>query len=381
MRVWRPLRRHQQIHQQRIGDVKIRGLEYVREAIEQKHGVLITPNHPGHGDSYLLWDAVERLPEPSYVMTAWQVFEMASSFERIVYRHHGAFSVNREGNDLQAYRQAVKILETTSRPLVIFPEGEVYHLNERVTPFKEGTAAMALSAAKRGNRTIMAIPCALKYRYVKDPTPELEEVMSRLEERLYWRPRNDLPLAERIYRFAGGLLELKEIEYLGSHQNGPLPDRLESLSDAILKQVEARYGIHHGDRTIPERVAELRQQAVRRQSELAPDDPQQADIDKDLDDLFGVVQLFSYPGDYVAERPTIERMAETVDKFEEDFLDMPTARIRGEREATVTFGEPVAIASTMNKGSAKMLTRELEGRVQALLDERAEATPVASATA
>jgi len=39
-----------------------------------------------------------------------------------------------------------------------------------------------------------------------------------------------------------------------------------------------------------------------------------------MDDLFFVIQLYSYPGDYVAERPVIERIAETLDKFEEDVL-------------------------------------------------------------
>ena len=32
------------------------------------------------------------------------------------------------------------------RRLVIFPEGEIYHCNERVTPFREGAAAIAVAA-------------------------------------------------------------------------------------------------------------------------------------------------------------------------------------------------------------------------------------------
>ena len=39
-----------------------------------------------------------------------------------------------------------------------------------------------------------------------------------------------------------------------------------------------------------------------------------------MEDLFFVIQLYSYPGDYVAEKPSIERIAETLDKFEEDVL-------------------------------------------------------------
>lgn len=373
MRVWRPLRRHHQIRRERIVDIKVQGLDYVRRAVEQGHGVLITPNHPGHGDCYLLWEALTRLRRRCYVMTAWQVFEMAGPFERLVYRQHGCFSVDREGNDLQAFRQAVHVLQHTTHPLVIFPEGEVYHLNERVTPFREGTGAMALAAAKRGDRPVTCIPCALKYKYVEDPTPDLKRVMDELEQRLFWRPRSDLPLADRIYRVAEGILELKELEYLNRSGEGTLSERINSLADEILRRLEAIYQVDPKGATIPERVKELRQRAIERKSELDADDPRRDTIEQQLDDLFFVVQLFSYPGDYVAERPTIERMAETVDKFEEDFLEAPTATVRGARQGIVMFGEPIVLSRDGPRHTARTLTQALERRVQALLDQPLEA--------
>ena len=79
----------------------------------------------------------------------------------------------------------------------------------------------------------------------------------------------------------------------------------------------------------------------------------------------------SYPGNYVADEPSIERMAETLDKFEEDVLGYATARIRGARRATVTFGEPIPIEPRKGKKeAAAALTRMMEERVQALLDGR-----------
>jgi hypothetical protein len=84
-------------------------------------------------------------------------------------------------------------------------------------------------------------------------------------------------------------------------------------------------------------------------------------------------------GDYVTEHPTIERMAETIDKFEEDFLGAPTARIRGTRRATVTFGQPIVIQRHGKRASARSLTRALEHRVQQLLDEPATAAGLISA--
>lgn len=368
MRFWRPYRRYHQIHHERILDIRIEGLEHVRWAMDRGHGVLITPNHPGHGDCYLLWEALEKLRTRVYVMTAWQVFEMAKPMERMLYRQHGCFSVNREGNDLQAFKQAVQILQTTSYPFIIFPEGEVYHLNDRLTPFREGTASIALAAVKRGKRPVSIIPCALRYQYLQDPSPELHEVMDELEERLYWRPRRDLTLSERIYRVAEGILRLKELEYLGHPAEGTLPERTRALADEILARLEARYEILRAHGTTPERVKEVRHQAIERRRALPPDDPTHEQIDNDLDDLFFVVQLFSYPGDYVSERPTIERMAETVDKFEEDFLDRPTANVRGTRRGRVTFGAPITVTEGGHKATARQLTLQMEACVQRMLD-------------
>ncbi len=379
MRAWRPLRRFHQLRRERILEVKVRGLDFVRGAMTAGHGVLVTPNHAGHGDCYLLWEAIDRLHSRCYVMTAWQVFQMAKGWERLLYRQHGCFSINREGTDLQAFRQAVQVLAKTSYPLVIFPEGEVYHLNERVTPFREGTGSIALSAVKRGGRPVTCIPCALRYYYVRDPRPELEHVMGRLEERVFWRASPHLTLSERIVRFADGTLQLKELEYLGHRAEGSLTERTNALADVVLSRLEAHYGVATRGASTPERVKELRHQVIERRRQLSRLDPAQADLSRDLDDLFFVVQLFSYPGDYVTENPTIERMAETIDKFEEDFLGAPTARIRGTRRATVTFGQPVVIERHGAREGARRLTRALEDRVQQLLDEPAPAAALVSA--
>lgn len=379
MKAWTPVRRMQQIYQYRVTETEIVGLEHAQAAIAQQHGVLITPNHPGHADSYLLMESLVRLKRRCYVMTAWQVFAMAKRWERMLYRQHGCFSIDREGSDMRAYRQAVTVLAETSDPLAVFPEGDVYHLNDRVRPFRDGTGAMVLSAVKRGRRPVQWIPCAIRYRYLKDPTPELEAVMSLLEQRLHWRPRPDLPLSARIYRFAEGMLKLKEIEYVGRASNGALPERIDALANEILERIEEQHQVRSIPETLPQRVKELRQLAINRQRELPEDDPAQEQLAHDLEDLFFVVQLYSYPGDYVEERATIERMAETVDKFEEDFLDLPTARIRGTRRGVITFGDPIIVSETGGRDLARELTLLAESRVQAMLDEPMRSAPRLSA--
>ena len=70
------------------------------------------------------------------------------------------------------------------------------------------------------------------------------------------------------------------------------------------------------------------------------DSDRQKTLYAELDDTFFVGQLFSYPGNYVAESPTIERVAETIDKFEEDALMRDTARIRAQRECHIILMNP-----------------------------------------
>ena len=370
IRFWRPFRKRTQLKKHRLLEVEVRGKEHVQTAVDRGQGVLITPNHASHADCHSLYAAADELGFPVYVMIAWQVFARDGWLRSHLLRHHGGFSIDREGTDLSAIRQAKEILQSYQHPLFIFPEGDVYHCNGRITPFREGPAAIALMAAKKADRPVVCIPCGMKYSYLEDPTSELLELMDELELAIMWRPRPDLPLSERIYRFAEGLLSLKEIEYLGHSRTGSVPDRIREFIDSLLDLLETRYGVDRANASVPERVKALRQNAIKQMQDLAEEDPGRKQFEQDLDDLFLVVQAFSYPGNYVAEEPSIERMAETLDKFEEDVLGYATARIRGTRRVTVTFGEPIPVEPQRGKKeAAAALTRTMEQRVQALLDE------------
>jgi 1-acyl-sn-glycerol-3-phosphate acyltransferase len=350
-------------------DVEQRKLEHLRTAISSGQGVLVTPNHSGHADAYIMYDVADELRMPFYFMTAWQVFQEQSLLGQRMLQHHGCFSIDREGTDLRAFRQATEVLEKAQNPLVIFPEGEVYHLNDQITPFRAGAAATAISAARRAKKPVLCVPCGIKYEYLEDPTDNLLELMDRLEQEIFWRPRRDLPLHQRIYRFAEGAMALKELEYLGRTSSGELPDRINALADNILNKLEAHYDIEISKPSTPERVKELRGLALKKLSELQTDEPNRKSYENDLDDLFLVIQLFSYPGDYVEERPTVERMAETLDKFEEDVLGVFSASIRGPRRAIDSFGTPIEVASERkNKSAAPDLTCALESAVQQELD-------------
>jgi hypothetical protein len=355
---------------QRIEDIDIRGLGNLEKATAENAGVMITPNHSGHADPVIVYSAAEATRNPFYFMCAWQIFNKTNHFRRFLFRTHGCFSVDRDGSDMRAFRKAVDILQNERNPLVVFPEGEVYHTNDRVTPFRDGAAAMALTAAKRAKHPIYVVPCAIKYVYASDPMEELVELMNRLEKQIIWRPTPDVPLPERVYRLGQGLLSLKEIEYLGQAQTGTLKDRINSLSNKILSDLETRYITKPSAASIPERVKSVRREIIKMlEDENAPAvDTEQTKID--LDDLFVVIQLFSYPGDYVSDEPSIERLAETLDKFEEDIFNLPAATIRATRKVILSFGEPVLVERQKGKNNAASeLTETIEQSVQHLLND------------
>ncbi|MEX0585822.1 MAG: 1-acyl-sn-glycerol-3-phosphate acyltransferase, partial [Pirellulales bacterium] len=286
MRLWRTWRRWQQVHDYGVERIDVLGLDRVREAIHRDEGILITPNHAGHADSFLLYDALERLPRPPHVMTAYQVFELLPWLQRLAYQHHGCFSVNREANDLAAFRWSVRVLAETSDPLVIFPEGEVYHLNDRVTPFRDGTLTIAMAAVRRGGRPVSCFPCGLKCFYIDDPTPALLPVMEQLERRLGLSPLTDAPLVDRLRRFLEQAVRARELQYRGSEATGTIKERIAALADEILSKLESPYGLSQASDFLPERVRHLRHASVEQSGALEPHDPRLARYARDLEDIF-----------------------------------------------------------------------------------------------
>jgi hypothetical protein len=137
-----------------------------------------------------------------------------------------------------------------------------------------------------------------------------------------------------------------------------------------LDRVEQRHRLDDGRKDIPERVKAARRKIIEKMSDETASSETKHSLDHDLEDLFLVVQSFSYPGDYVIDKPSIERMAETLDKFEEDVLRKPTADIKARRRAKVQFGHPVEVVGDKKvKNQTTTLTTEIENRVQAMLDE------------
>ncbi len=364
-----PIRRYKQRADAGLMRIHVRGHETVRDKLAEGHRLLVTPNHSSHADPFTIYAAFDEVRSCCHVMATWHVFMNFSSWMQRCLQWHGCFSVDREANDLGAFRNAIDVLCTKKEPLVIFPEGEIYHCNDRVTPFREGAAAIALAAARKSSQPVAVIPTAIKYRYLTDPMPQLLDVVSKIERRILWRAQPQKPIVERLYCIAEAVLGLKELEYLGTSQSGTVTTRLRSLGETILQRLELMHEVKVNDHDHPIRVKELRKLILTQMNDRHTNDDQRLKLQHELDDLFVVMQLYSYPGDYLrTEKPTVERIAETVDKLEEDVLQRHTAGIRGKREAIVTFGEPHPVNPQKSRTAVAELTLQLQNRVQDLID-------------
>ena len=379
--VFTPLHRYALHRHHGIADVTIEGERHLRDRIGPGDGVLVCPNHSYTGDGSVMLEVSRRAPRPFCFMAAWHVFRGHWGLDGWIAQRLGGFSVDREGADRRALRTAVELL-TTGKSLLVFPEGEIYHLNERLTPLREGVAFIAASAQRELDKAprespsgvmgdarprVWIVPAAIRYRFVEDVMPVLERAVSEMEARLAVRSGPGTPLHQRIVRFGEFLLTIKEKEKVGRscEAEGALPRRLSKLMNHVLGELEERHlGRSNADETIPVRVKLLRRRLLEvLDGESDGDESRRLAARGGLDDVHLVLQLYSYPGDYITTRPTPERMAETIEKFRED-LDGSAARPIGKRSATVVFGQPIDVKAQMGASRARAVAAELTTRLE-----------------
>ena len=166
------------------------------------------------------------------------------------------------------------------------------------------------------------------------------------------------------------MLTIKEKEKFGrSFENeGDLPTRIARLTEALLARHEQTYL----DRSPSAETVALRVKALRRKLfELWTDENGDADTRRlareALDDVQLALQAYSYPGNYISEKPNIERMAETIEKLEED-LD-GYARPKGRRRARVVFGQPIDLSQACGTGRPREIAAKVTDELEAAIRE------------
>ena len=199
--------RHRMTREQRIADIDVAGMDRLGSLVEARRFGTDHPE-PCRPRRRLCSLRAEPAARASHSLT-WRRTRSSLGMARWVLPRVGVFSVDREGADLSAFKAAVNLLAEGKHPLVIFPEGEIYRVAERLTPFREGAFAIAAAAARKlegTGRKLWILPAGICYRFLEghDPLPALRSLMDRLEARFTWRVqptraarRADSPLRRR----------------------------------------------------------------------------------------------------------------------------------------------------------------------------------------
>ena len=355
-----------------IRRVEVRGQEHLVGLVRSGQSVLVAPNHADHADPALLITVGRRYGLAFHFMAAREGFERGW-LHRFVLQHSGAFSVDREGADLASIRTAMNILRECRHPLVIFPEGEIYHHHEELDLLNEGVATILLRAAEKlpeGKRSY-AVPTAIHIAHEASVAATFSRRLDDLERRITWKPKSRTEIVERIYRVGGAMLSIKEEEFLGEAQKGDLVERIQKLQEHLVRQIEEKHGRSGAAQPLPLRIKALRH-VIRQElhAASAPAPEREEELYDQLEQLFLAQQLYSYPGQYLRRNPTPDRIAETILKLEEDILERE--HYPAPRQAEAIFGEPVDVSAELEarklnaRTGVRAMTELLRERIQAL---------------
>lgn len=353
-----------------IEEHECRNLDRLRESINQGHAIMICANHPRTADPVVMGHVARETPCQFYVMASSHLFRQ-SWLQKQLLRMAGAFSVNREGLDRQAVDYAISVLENAERPLLIFPEGTTSRTNDTLMAFMDGPAFIARTAAKRREKLgkkVVVHPITIRYLVKEDVEKTCAEALRDIEDKLTWRPNDDLPIVQRLIKIGNGLLTLKELQYDIKPEIGkPLRQRQNEMVDRLLEPLEVEWLGGKKDGGVAIRVKNLRMKIFPELQSDGLTTEQRRIRWQMMEDTYLAQQIDCYPEHYLSEFPSAERIRETTEKFEEDLTD--NCRLHGKMRVVIDVGEAIEVSTKRERGAAvDPLMNEIRQRLQENLD-------------
>lgn len=351
----------------RITNLTVHGTETLDQSRRPGDRIVLMPNHPTHADASIMLEASRQAGLTTQMMAAYDVF-LRSRLDAFIMQRLGAFSVDREGSDPRAMKTALSVLQKGKHALVVFPEGNVYLENDRVTPFSEGAAFLALRAAhqlKEQGHRVLAVPVSIKATQLTDCKGFVRDRLKGLAKAVEVElPAEATPVeAMRVIGVALLHRNLKQrgldtpkaddFHSLISHAGGIVMDKLEAKLEiaskpgsTLINRVRKARQVIHEARTDPDRVADHAAAATW------------------ADEAMLALRLASYSDSYVASNPTLDRVEETSEKLAEDIhrTMMPAS---ADRAAYVRFNEPIPLCEYVaEKRAGRKQVRDLTARCE-----------------
>ncbi|MEM1109733.1 MAG: lysophospholipid acyltransferase family protein [Planctomycetota bacterium] len=363
---------------QRIAEVAVTGHDELREQLRPDDRLVFLPNHSTHADAAIFLEALRQTGFRSLMMAAYDVF-LRGRIHRFTMQRMGAFAVDRDGSCPKPMKQALATLERGRFPLTIFPEGNVYLTNDRITPFMDGAAFIAIKAQQALQKDenaagrIVAVPVSIKVTHLTNARMKITQRFKPLGEQLGVTADFHAEPIKAVYEAAEIALHrnLKQ-RGLDVPDAPDLGTLIHQAAVNVLDRLEAKLEITPKPKDSPlDRV-----RAARRLIHEVRIDPDRA-VDHAAaatwaDEAMLAYRIASYPMGYAAEKPSIDRIGETVEKLEEDLLTrMPPPMAN--RHASVHFNAPFDVGDLLAehpklRGAVAAFTSQTESAVQAGLD-------------
>lgn len=373
-------------------------LQVVGDGIDRFHSLkgtrtIVCPNHPHHADADIIFAFSRAVGEDFDFLTARELFHGSHVYDPLL-RYMGCLPVTRGKSDRSALKNARDLLIANNRKLVVFPEGEVSHLNDALLPLKSGAIHIAFAALEElqisePDAPVVILPLAVKYTYTRDIYQALNASLVKMESQLGIDHDPDLSLYAKLQKVGFVVLDVLEREYgLEQAPAASLNERLDRLRSTILKQVASFLSVElDADRTQLDWAHTLQATIYDERSlhEVQSKEPFQS-IQKDRDeqlasfsrDINRVINLIAVYHGYIGDPATQEQFADIIDCLEDEVLG--EVSVKGPRLILIDVGEPIGLNQYhsqygKDKASAvrtvnRKIVEQLYGRLERLDSQR-----------
>lgn len=324
-------------------------------AIPENAGIILVANHSDENDIKLCIDLARRSNRHFTFMINAEAFEEWHGFAGWLLQRLGGFSVERGCTDQAALNYADHVITTGNTILVMFPEGEIYYLNDLVQPFKTGAVHIGLQALSKANvssadkRTIYIIPVAIKYSYHKNILVKLQKKIRKIEKRLSLQ-NYFLPLQEQLIHILAHVLKrptiLSQTETISS-QLTRLTRTIEEARATLIEKIELKYNElpstqHLSLSARAQKLIFFLRNQLHTQKHLPRET--RAQMKRDLTDSKRTIHMAGWQPEYIDFDPSEERLAETIIKLEREVFHKKRPKPLGNRKVRIRLGQPLDLS-------------------------------------
>jgi hypothetical protein len=376
-------------HDVQVGKEDLARLESLRG-----RRAILCPNHPTETDPIVLFWLSRLCRQPFNYLATRETLEGPRG--RLL-NQLGVYSVIRGFPDRESLRMTRRLLAKQDRKVVIFPEGNIYELNDLLLAFQSGVVQIGFwtldDLQKAGKELFLPlVPIAIKYRCIGAPGPAIEAGLRALERALELAPAPSLTRYQRLRRVGGEVLaRLEREEGVRADPAGEMDPRIAAVRQRVLERVAQAMDRELAADAPPATQLHDLFNALKGWVGVLPDDADdyaerryrhRLEIAAPLfTELHRLQNFIAVTGHYVAAQPTAERFLEVLGCLEWEVFGK--VRHRAPLAAVVRIAPPIHLEERyqeyreQKREVVAAVTREMQRAVWSLLEELAAySTPI-----